>query len=89
MYLSDAAQAAKRLTMGHTEAFIESCANVSLGAAEAILARQERRARDPLVPDFPTVEDGARGVHFIEKAVESGQSDRKWTEARWNAAVTV
>lgn len=31
--------------------------------------------------DYPTLEDGARGVHFIEKTVESARSDRKWTDA--------
>jgi hypothetical protein len=33
--------------------------------------------------DFPTVFDGARGVFFIEKVVESSKSDKKWTLARW------
>ncbi len=28
--------------------------------------------------DFPTVVDGARGMAFIESAVESSQSDQKW-----------
>ena len=33
--------------------------------------------------DFPTVYDGARGVHFIEKTVASSGSLEKWTDARW------
>ena len=33
--------------------------------------------------DFPKVEDGARGVFFIEKAVESSKSDAKWTPAEF------
>jgi hypothetical protein len=33
--------------------------------------------------DFPTVYDGARGVFFVERVVESSMSDRKWTPARW------
>lgn len=33
--------------------------------------------------DFPTVYDGARGVHFIEKTVASSDSDHKWTDVRW------
>lgn len=82
-YLSDAARRATRLPTGHPEAFIEAFANVYLGAAEAILARQEGRALEPGEGDFPTVLDGARGVHFIEKTVESAASDRKWTDARW------
>ncbi|MFC3835708.1 MULTISPECIES: Gfo/Idh/MocA family protein [Deinococcus] len=84
-YLSPAAQAATRIPAGHPEAFLEAFANVYTGAAEAIRARQEGRAPDPLIALYPTLEDGARGVHFIEKTVESAQSDRKWTDARWSA----
>ena len=29
--------------------------------------------------DYPRVEDGARGVRFIEKTVESSKSELKWT----------
>jgi len=31
--------------------------------------------------DFPTVVDGARGVFFINKVVESASSSEKWTPA--------
>jgi hypothetical protein len=30
--------------------------------------------------DFPTVEDGIRGMAFIDNVVLSSQSDVKWTE---------
>ncbi len=86
-YLSPAAQAATRLPTGHPEAFIEAFANVYRGAAEAMRAKKENRAPDPLMADFPTLADGARGVHFIEKAVESAGSERKWTEASWREKV--
>lgn len=85
-YLSDAAKSATRLPTGHPEAFIEAFANVYLGAAEAIRAGQEGRAPDPLL-SFPTLEDGARGVHFIERTVESARSEQKWTDALWRAPV--
>lgn len=78
-YLCDAAQKAGRVPAGHPEAFFEAFANVYLGAAEAIRAKQEGRALGELEGDFPTVEDGARGVKFIEKTVASSQSDNKWT----------
>lgn len=83
-YLSAAAQNATRLPAGHPEAFLEAFANIYRGAAEAVRARQEGRSPDPLIADFPTVEDGARGVHFIERTVESAASDAKWTPARWS-----
>lgn len=84
-YLSPAAQAATRLPAGHPEAFLEAFANIYAGAAEAIRARQEDREPDPLIAVYPTLEDGARGVHFIEKTVQSAGSDQKWTDARWSA----
>lgn len=80
-YLCERAKRATRLPTGHPEAFIEGFANVYLGAAEAIRAKKE--GREPDEADFPTVYDGARGVYFIEKTVESAQSEQKWTEARW------
>ncbi|MCC6950973.1 MAG: Gfo/Idh/MocA family oxidoreductase [Phycisphaerales bacterium] len=71
-YLAPEAQAATRLPPGHPEAFFEAFANVYRGALAAM-----RRERSLL--DFPTVEDGARGVRFIERTVESAASSAKWT----------
>ena len=78
-YLSPAAQKASRLPAGHPEAFLEAFANVYLGAFEAIRGAQAGVAPGPLEADFPTVVDGARGVRFIERTVESSRSDAKWT----------
>ncbi len=83
-YLCEAAQRATRTPAGHPEAFLEAFANVYLGAAAAIRARQEGREPDPLEADYPTLVDGARGVHFITKTVESSRSDVKWLDARWH-----
>jgi hypothetical protein len=30
--------------------------------------------------DFPKVEEGIRGMAFIENVVNSNQSDKKWTD---------
>jgi len=82
-YLSDSAKKATRLPTGHPEAFLEAFANVYLGAAEAMRALGEGRELGPLEGDYPTIFDGARGVHFIHKTVESSKSDVKWLEAAW------
>ena len=87
-YLSASAQRATRLPAGHPEAFIEAFANVYLGAVEHIRAKQEGREPTELEADYPTVYDGARGVHFIEKCVESSLSDGKWTTVGWSASTT-
>lgn len=74
---SPAAQAATRLPGGHPEGFIEAFANVYRGAAAAI------RGSGPADRiDFPTVQDGARGVHFIHAAVESHRIGA-WVDASY------
>lgn len=84
-YLSEEARRAARLPPGHPEAFIEAFANVYAGVTEAVRAKEEGREPDAKLP-FPSIHDGARGVHFVEKVVESAASEQKWTEARWRAA---
>jgi predicted dehydrogenase len=78
-WLCESARRASRLPAGHPEAFIEAFANVYLGVAADIRAHSAGFNADPLAADYPRVEDGARGVRFIEKVVESALSERKWT----------
>lgn len=78
-WLGEAARRATRLPTGHPEAFIEAFANVYLGVASHIRAIQAGNTPDPLDADYPRLEDGARGVRFIEKVVQSAASSAKWT----------
>lgn len=71
-WLSDAAKVACRLPAGHPEAFIEAFANVYRGVAADIRARQGGVAAEPMLADYPRVEEGARGVAFVEAVVGSG-----------------
>lgn len=79
LWLCPSAQRASRLPAGHPEAFIEAFANVYLGVAADIRARADGIAADSLDADYPRLEDGARGVRFIEKVVQSARSEQKWT----------
>ncbi|MBS0453217.1 MAG: Gfo/Idh/MocA family oxidoreductase [Proteobacteria bacterium] len=78
-WLHPAAQRASRIPSGHPEGFIEAFANIYAGVIEDIRARIEGRAADPLLADYPKVDDGARGVRFIERTVASAASTAKWT----------
>jgi len=79
-WLCDAAKRACRLPAGHPEGFIEAFANLYLGVAADIRARLEHGRPATLdEADYPRVEDGARGVRFIEKTVASAASAQKWT----------
>lgn len=79
--LSPQAERATRLVLGHPEGFHEAFANLYADAAEAIVARRTGGEPDPLALDFPSVEDGARGVKFVEAAVESHGNGGRWTDA--------
>lgn len=77
---SPAAGRATRLPFGHPEAFLEAFANVYCNAADTIRARILRQKPDPLALDFPTVDDGLRGMLFIETVVKSAKSRQKWVK---------
>jgi predicted dehydrogenase len=79
--LSPEAERATRIVLGHPEGFHEAFANLYADAAEAIVARRTGGKPDPLALDFPTVEYGARGVKFVEAAVESHRNGGRWTDA--------
>jgi predicted dehydrogenase len=79
--LRPAAQRATRVALGHPEGYFEAFANLYSEAAAAIVAKRTGRAPDPAL-DFPTVLDGARGVRFVEAAVESGRNGGRWTDCR-------
>ena len=79
--LGAAAQRATRVALGHPEGYFEAFANLYSDAAAAIVARRTGEPPDPLL-DFPTVEDGARGVKFVEAAVASNRDGGRWTDCR-------
>jgi predicted dehydrogenase len=82
-YLAEITQHHSRIPFGHPEAFIEAFANIYLNAARTMAAKIAGEAPGPFDTDFPTVQDGAVGVHFIHKAVESGNK-RRWVDARYS-----
>ena len=67
------AAAATRLPAGHPEGYLEAFAQLYRDAAEIVAARMEGREPDPLASQVPTVEDGARGVRFLEATLESSR----------------
>lgn len=76
------AQRASRLPPGHPEGFLEGFANVYANVLRTIGAQIATVEPDPLDLDFPTVQDGARGVHFIDRALESSRTGG-WVDASY------
>lgn len=82
-HLAPIAQHNTRLPPGHPEGFIEAFANIYRNAGRAMRARDAGAAPGPYDLDFPTVQDGAVGVHFIIKAIESGRA-RGWVDCTYS-----
>ncbi|MEQ9400432.1 MAG: Gfo/Idh/MocA family oxidoreductase [Longimicrobiales bacterium] len=80
--LSDRAKAHTRLPGGHPEGFIEAFANVYRNVADSLRARAGG-PRAPFADDHPTVQDGARGVHFVHAAVASAREGR-WVSGAYD-----
>ncbi len=74
------AQWAARIPAGHPEGYLEAFANIYRNFALCVRAHEEGRTPDPLHTDFPSVQDGVRGMRFIEKVIQSGKSVQKWVK---------
>jgi predicted dehydrogenase len=68
-----------RIPAGHPEGYLECFANIYAEAARAIRAARAGQDTDGKVL-FPTVEDGVKGVEFVEAAVKSSRSGGRWTQ---------
>jgi predicted dehydrogenase len=75
---SPAAGRATRLPFGHPEAFVEAFANVYCNFTDTLRAVLGGGKPDPMAEDFPNVDDGLRGMCFIETALASAKSSEKW-----------
>jgi predicted dehydrogenase len=77
--LYPAAQAAARIPAGHPEGYLEAFANIYKNFAHCLRARLAGEEPEAVYQDFPTVQDGVRGMQFIERVVHSSASEEKWT----------
>ncbi len=78
-YLCEAAAAAGRTPPAHPEGYLEAFANIYKNFASTLRARIEGREPTEIENDFPKIEDGIRGMAFIEAVVASGHSNAAWT----------
>jgi predicted dehydrogenase len=77
-----AASRATRIPAGHPEGYLEGFAQLYKDIAEQLHARLQGRSADPQASWVPTVEDGVRGMKFIEAVVESSRANGRWVDAR-------
>jgi len=77
-YVSSFASHNSRTPGGHPEGYLEAFANLYRNFALTIKAGMEGKVASPEELDFPGIEDGVRGMAFIENVIASGKSDIKW-----------
>ena len=70
-----------RTPAGHPEGFIESFANIYRNFALTVMAKKNGEKATQSMLDFPDVNDGLRGMQFIETMVKAGWDDSvKWVK---------
>ena len=72
-YLSEFTLANCRTPSGHPEGFIEAFANIYRNFSYAVNNYNNSKKNDPKY-DYPTVEEGLRGMKFIDAVIESSKS---------------
>jgi predicted dehydrogenase len=77
-FLHPEAQFNTRTPGGHPEGYLEAFANLYRNFALALTAKIDGTKASEHI-DFPSVDDGIRGMAFIDNVVKSGQSKEKWT----------
>lgn len=77
-YLSSFAAHNTRTPAGHPEGYLEAFANLYRNFALCIKARMDGEDPQPEWLDFPGIDEGIRGMAFIENVVASGKSEKKW-----------
>ena len=81
-YLGNAAKGATRTPPAHPEGYLEAFANIYKNFASHIRAVQVGRklAKNDAALDYPKIEDGVRGMAFIEAVVKSSKKNAAWTK---------
>lgn len=78
-YLGSLAQENTRTPAGHPEGYVEAFANLYRNFARCIYAERNGETPKEEWKDFPGIEDGIRGMAFIEHVLKSTETEYKWT----------
>jgi predicted dehydrogenase len=78
-YMGPVAKHNTRTPAGHPEGYLEAFANIYRNFSLTVRAGLNGKKPQPEWLDFPTIEDGVRGMQFIETVVQAGYDHtKKW-----------
>lgn len=66
-----------RIPSGHPEGFLEAFANIYRDFADEIIRKRNGESFSNPLP-FPSIDDGIKGMQFIDAAVESSENNSAW-----------
>jgi len=81
-YLGEAATAAGRTPSAHPEGYLEAFANIYKNFANHLRAVIDGVEPDVQALDYPKIDDGLRGMAFIEAVVASSANNAAWTNVK-------
>lgn len=70
-----------RLPSGHVEGWFEALANIYRSFHECLFAKKLGMFEPDMI-DFPTVEEGAEGIHFLHACIESQKKGNVWVDVK-------
>ena len=73
-FVGDQSARLTRIPAGHPEGIFDAMGNIDKGVARASRGEKNEKC------EFPTIEEGVRGMDFIEKAVKSNDNGNIWLE---------
>lgn len=79
-YVSSFASHNARTPAGHPEGYLEAFANLYRNFSLCVKAKMAGNSPKEEWLDFPGIDEGVRGMAFIENVIRSGHSDQKWID---------
>lgn len=79
-FVSAIAKHNSRTPGGHPEGYLEAFGNIYRNFALTLAAKINGETVDTSLVEFPSVNEGIRGMAFIENVVKSNASNEKWTK---------
>lgn len=79
-YLSSFSKHNTRVPSGHPEGYLEAFANIYRNFALTLGSKISGTIVQEEWLDFPGIEEGIRGMAFIEHVIKSGKSESKWID---------
>jgi predicted dehydrogenase len=77
-YMGSFARHNTRTPSGHPEGWLEAFANIYRNFALCIKANLNGKEAKAEWLDYPGIEEGVRGMSFIDSVIKSGKSEEKW-----------